>query len=311
MSNARKNSARRRNSTRKGKKAPSRVPSLRHHKASGQGYVVLNGRPIYVGKYGTPDAEAKYHQVIAEWLAAGRMLPAGPDELTVAEMLARYWHHARSYYRNSDGTYSSELDNVRLSLKPVRKLYAHTKAAAFGPIALRTVRQEMVRQGLSRGNINKRVNRIKMVFKWAASMELVPGDGAEDDGASELGPNGEATCAPVTGYERNPLASELLNECLAAESALLLHYCSAHHWLPSRAIKEHAQALRYHNKRLPFSDLPSYAAEQLSAIPMASALIQHDRMLGLELDVRMIGCTEKLVQNGHLSLKRIRLGHTD
>jgi integrase len=36
------------------------------------------------------------------------------------------------------------------------------------------VRDEMVRSGLSRTTVNARVNRIRRVFRWAASVELVP-----------------------------------------------------------------------------------------------------------------------------------------
>ena len=66
------------------RKKNRRVPSLRLHKASGQAYVVLNGKAVYCGKHGTTEAEQRYHQAIAEWLAAGRQLPAGPD-ITVKE----------------------------------------------------------------------------------------------------------------------------------------------------------------------------------------------------------------------------------
>ena len=71
-----------------------RVPSLRFHKASGQNYVVLNGKAIYCGRPGDPATEQRYHQAIGEWLAAGRQLPADPTTLTVKELLARFWTHA-------------------------------------------------------------------------------------------------------------------------------------------------------------------------------------------------------------------------
>jgi hypothetical protein len=65
----------------------SRVPSLRHHKASGQGYVVLNGKAIYLGLHGQPETEQKYHQVISEWLTAGQQLPGDPEHITVNEVV--------------------------------------------------------------------------------------------------------------------------------------------------------------------------------------------------------------------------------
>ena len=57
----------------------SRVPSLRFHKASGQKYVVLSGKAIYCGRPDDPASQQRYHQAVAEWMAAGRQLAADPD----------------------------------------------------------------------------------------------------------------------------------------------------------------------------------------------------------------------------------------
>ena len=63
---------------------------------------------------------------------------------------------------------------MREALRPLRKLYGNTPAAELGPKGLKAVRQQMVSQSLSRGLINRRVGRIKRVFKWAVAEELIP-----------------------------------------------------------------------------------------------------------------------------------------
>lgn len=163
-----------------------RIPSLCRHKASGQAVVRLNGRDVYCGRWGSPEARERYERLVAEWLAAGRALPdepgtaaprqaepANPPGLTVTEVLAAYWPFAEVHYRN-DGQRTSELDNVREALQPLRRLYGSTPAAAFGPKALKAVRQAMIEAGLSRGVINSRIGRIKRAFRWAVEEELVP-----------------------------------------------------------------------------------------------------------------------------------------
>jgi len=72
------------------------VPSLRLHKASGQAYVVLSGKAFYCGKPDDPATEQRYHKALAEWMAAGRQLPAEPNTITVKELLARFWTHLRN-----------------------------------------------------------------------------------------------------------------------------------------------------------------------------------------------------------------------
>jgi hypothetical protein len=73
-----------------------------------------------------------------------------------------------------DGKPTTEADEIRSSLVPLRKLNGHTPAASFGPRALVAVRQEMIGLGWCRTLINRRVERVRRAFRWAASQELVP-----------------------------------------------------------------------------------------------------------------------------------------
>lgn len=63
---------------------------------------------------------------------------------------------------------------MREAIRPLRQLYGNTKASEFGPKALKAVRQYMIDEGLCRGVVNRRVGRIKRVFKWAVAEEMVP-----------------------------------------------------------------------------------------------------------------------------------------
>jgi hypothetical protein len=56
--------------------------------------------------------------------------------------------------RREDGSPTGEADNYRDALRPRKALYGHTAARDFGPLALRAVREEMVKSGLSRGVVN-------------------------------------------------------------------------------------------------------------------------------------------------------------
>ena len=56
------------------------IPKLRHHKASGRAYVVLNSRAIYMGDWGCEESQENYRKTIAEWMAAGKQ-PQGSHDL--------------------------------------------------------------------------------------------------------------------------------------------------------------------------------------------------------------------------------------
>jgi integrase len=158
-----------------------RVPSYRKHKASGQAVVSLpmgDGRrkDVLLGRYGSKESGVAYSQVIAEWEARGRRMPtpeAAPG-LTVNQLIAAFMQHARSYYRRLDGTLTNEFNDHILTMRPLKALYGHVAATAFGPLALEAVRKQMIDADLSRGCINQRIGRIKRMFRWAVSKELIP-----------------------------------------------------------------------------------------------------------------------------------------
>jgi integrase len=162
-----------------------RIPSYRFHKASGQAVVVLGGRSVYLGKWDTPESHAEYERVIGEWLLQRRppaprdgkpwlTVNSGHADLRVSELILAFWDHAQKHYRHADGRPTRELDNLRDALRPLRKLYGHTHVRAFGPLALRAVQQEMVKGDLCRTVINDRIKRLRRVFRWAVSVELIP-----------------------------------------------------------------------------------------------------------------------------------------
>ncbi len=107
-----------------------RVPTLTRHKRTGQGYVRLNGRCYYLGRYEDPETQARYHQRIAEWMARGRQLPVEQEAITVLELCSRFWRHAEGYYRRPDGRPSKELDHFRQALKPLAGVKAPGEAAS-------------------------------------------------------------------------------------------------------------------------------------------------------------------------------------
>lgn len=151
-----------------------RIPSLRHHKPSGRAVVTLNGRDHYLGVYGTEAAEREYNRVIAEWLAAGRVVVTRSPDVMVKELAAAYLAHAKGRMGRDDYTHA------KLSLRVAVDLYAERPARDFGPLALRAVRQRMLdtpnRFGKppARSYVNKHVSHVVRAWKWAVAQELVP-----------------------------------------------------------------------------------------------------------------------------------------
>jgi integrase len=69
---------------------------------------------------------------------------------------------------------TKEIGGIRDAVRPLRLLFGQTPANEFGPKRLAAVRQHTIgTQKLARTEINKRIDRLKRMFKWAASEELV------------------------------------------------------------------------------------------------------------------------------------------
>lgn len=136
------------------------IPSYLHHAASNQAFVRWRGKQVYLGPYNSVESRAAY----------ARFLLSIDASLTVAELCERFLSYARSYYRDSD-----EPRDFELSLRTVIQRHGSLPADQFTPTLLREVREVMLRN-LSRKTLNQRIGRIKRVWRWAAEMELVPGE---------------------------------------------------------------------------------------------------------------------------------------
>lgn len=158
-----------------------RQPGYNLHKPSGQARVRIDGRDHYLGEYDSPESHKKYAEIIARWWESGSVNPEPPAEpvtpvepLTVAELLLAYLRHAESYYRRPDGTPTGEARMIRDAMSCLKDLYASLPVCQFSPKRLKAVREAMIAKGWTRRHVNKQVGRVRRIFKWGVSEELVP-----------------------------------------------------------------------------------------------------------------------------------------
>lgn len=153
-------------------------PKYCHHKATGQAYVTVDGRRIYLGKHGSAESHREYQRILAQLhsdpVTESVRRKHQRTDLTIGELLAAFRAHALTYYRRSDGSRSSEVAAFSSAAKPLRDMYGTSMADEFGPIALKAVREQMVKAGWSRVTVNNQVGRIRRIFRWGVENELVP-----------------------------------------------------------------------------------------------------------------------------------------
>ena len=154
-------------------------PKYRRKKVNGSVYAVvtLNGKDFYLGPHGTKTSKQEYDRLIGEWLANGRILPTRQTNrsITLMELCAVYWDFAKGYYVKN-GKPTDELPGTKTALRILKETYGKTAVNEFGPISLMAVQDAFVKKGHCRRYVNQNVGRIKRMFKWGVSRELVPID---------------------------------------------------------------------------------------------------------------------------------------
>lgn len=151
------------------------TPKYRRHRASGQAVVTIAGVDHYLGPHGTKASKVEYDRLVGEWLAAGRpVAPAAPpSELTIMELVGSFWKFAQSKFRKN-GRDTRTAENFKPVLSLLKARYGRTMAAAFGPLSLKALQLVMIEAGHSRRYINDNVHRIRRIFRWAVSEQLLP-----------------------------------------------------------------------------------------------------------------------------------------
>lgn len=87
---------------------------------------------------------------------------------TIESLVGKYLIYAKAYYGEAGKKH------IRYETTHLLNRYSDLLAEDFSPKKLRKVREDMIDAGLARKTINDRTARIKRLFKWAVSEELVP-----------------------------------------------------------------------------------------------------------------------------------------
>ena len=169
-------------------------PRIYLHKATGQARIRWEGHDHYLGRHGSPEAEAAYVRLIAE-LAAGRAAPPAKParDVSIAEMCAEWLAGPGAKYAPG----GDQIRQYRGSLRPLLAMYGPTPAADFKADQLETLRMAMAtgswedpgkeekpsksgkrkrkrEPGMCAEVANRRCGRIKCVFRWAERKGYVP-----------------------------------------------------------------------------------------------------------------------------------------
>jgi integrase len=141
-----------------------------------------DGVQRWFGHKSDPESTQRYaaflSDVVQGRLTGGKPVEPGDKRLTVAELCLQY------VTRELPRFTKAEADCQKCAIRIAREMFGALPVTDFGPLRLRLVRDAMVagdqnakphpRKPWSRGFVNRQVKRLRAVFRWGVSWELVP-----------------------------------------------------------------------------------------------------------------------------------------
>lgn len=169
-----------------------RMPALirQREKRRDRAFIKVGRKRHHIGYMDDPATHELYNRLKAVWERTGKLhldmltplVNTSGNEITIAGLGERFRIHAETFYIDRDGQLSKEFDNFRMAWRIVRQHFGTLPAANFGPSKLKQIRHVMVRtpkknnpnETWNRKYVNEQVNRVRRIFKWAVSEELLP-----------------------------------------------------------------------------------------------------------------------------------------
>lgn len=205
--------------------APRRLPRMSLHKSSGQARVVLAGKEHYLGKWGTPDAHAKYAALMRAWVDSGGVPPPQHQAPTVVEATYRVRDLQRDYLAFLDATGRHQKHGVPTSQRVYVEITLRAFCAFAGELPVHRLRESLLVQWrdrlegnakLTRNGINRKVRTLLGVLRWGRARGHVTREAWADCAAIEPLRRGQCGSRPERGRPRRAPSFDEIERVAAA-----------------------------------------------------------------------------------------------
>lgn len=108
------------------------------------------------------------------WEEATRQVKHGERGALVEDICARYCAFALTYYKLPDGKKTSEVSNVTTGIRLFRQMFGKAAVAELTHSDMLTFRDALIRSGICRSTVNRRLQIVKRMLTWALDEALIP-----------------------------------------------------------------------------------------------------------------------------------------
>jgi hypothetical protein len=74
-----------------------RVPKYAFYKPRNCAAVIIDGKRICLGPYGSKQSKQRSEEIVRHWIAK-RRAPKLDEQITMVEVIAKWWGHCQEYY---------------------------------------------------------------------------------------------------------------------------------------------------------------------------------------------------------------------
>lgn len=149
-----------------------RLPRYCLHKPTGQAYVRIDRKLVYLGKHGSVESHERYREELGKWQGKQDEAP----RVTIGELTLLYFEFAKGHYQK-DGQPTSKLHVIRAAIRALNQQFRNLPAVDLTPRRFKAVRESLIESGnLCRNTINEYMRWIRACVRWAVGEELLKGE---------------------------------------------------------------------------------------------------------------------------------------
>lgn len=145
----------------------SKIPLMHHHRASNKARVYYKGKHIYLGEWGSQEAQTAYQNFLRQInkIAAPIMKGGG---LPVCVAVGKFLDFSKVYYQGGH-----EVENLKSTLRLFVKFFEWEPITEIGPLKIISMMETLAAEKLTRYRINRLLGHIKRLMDWLVSRELI------------------------------------------------------------------------------------------------------------------------------------------
>lgn len=155
-----------------------RRPKYRRHTSRDFAFVEWRGqRHRLPGRWNSPESRQAYQRFIDRNILSPEPVPAVASQpqgepTTISTLAVQYLRWARQHYPGNPSR--NEYSNIKHAVDPLVKQCGLVPVESFGPVKLKQLRETLERGANARQYINSQIARIRRMFRWGVSEEMVP-----------------------------------------------------------------------------------------------------------------------------------------